>query len=410
MSTGDVSMRKKATDRIDILIVSPDLLESYSQRGGGIEKNDLQIARTLSPDYYVTIIGPCHCKDEVIKSDIENVTFQIVNFKAMGEYPLVNKKDQFWNFMRVLLYCIPLTDELLNIIMRHKSIILIVHNGFPGLCASILGRLSGRKILYSEGNLTPWTKTNFKPRKIRPMSEMMRIINLNTGKIIAALSIRIRVQSELIEEGMIEQGIDRGKISIIPIGISPRSLCLKSNTPRNADGFGLHVGFIGRLCLEKNVDFLCDIIEINFHEEGDIKFIILGDGPLKSRIKDLPNVDFRGWINESSLVQELMDFDLVICTQMDLGIAEIESLARGKIIIAGKVGNIVKILTDGENGALCNLEPRAFIRTIRMIDQNPEMKNRISVNAFKLSKEIYDQEVVDSAWRKLLDEMTGESS
>ncbi|GED23406.1 glycosyltransferase [Halomonas halmophila] len=101
------------------------------------------------------------------------------------------------------------------------------------------------------------------------------------------------------------------------------------------------VCFAGRLAAEKNID---TILEAARHWPS-IRFVIGGDGPLKSRVEaaasELPNLDYRGWLSRDALRQLIDDSSLLVLPshQETFGSIALEAMARGRpALVSDNIG------------------------------------------------------------------------
>lgn len=90
--------------------------------------------------------------------------------------------------------------------------------------------------------------------------------------------------------------------------------------------------FAGRLAAEKNIDALLDAAR----RWSSIRFVIGGDGPLKARVEagvaELPNLDYRGWLNRDTLRELIDESSLLVLPshQETFGSIALEAMARGR--------------------------------------------------------------------------------
>ncbi len=124
-----------------------------------------------------------------------------------------------------------------------------------------------------------------------------------------------------------------------------------------ADGYGL---FIGRLSPEKGVDRL---LEAWSKLGGNRRLVIAGDGPEMASLQaraaglGLDNVSFVGFIDQSAQ-QELWAgaaFSIVPSVwQEPFGMVVLEAWARGRAVVAHRIGALPEIITDGVDGFLAD--------------------------------------------------------
>jgi glycosyltransferase involved in cell wall biosynthesis len=119
------------------------------------------------------------------------------------------------------------------------------------------------------------------------------------------------------------------------------------------------VGFIGRLSEEKGIwEFVQAIPEIATKKK-DVKFLIVGAGPLAPRINEYLEkngltgiVDMKGWVPHEQLPAYLNKLKLVVIPSYTEGLPNVmlEAMACGAPALATPVGAIPDIIRDGDNG------------------------------------------------------------
>jgi glycosyltransferase involved in cell wall biosynthesis len=134
-----------------------------------------------------------------------------------------------------------------------------------------------------------------------------------------------------------------------------------------SDGYGL---FIGRLSPEKGVDRL---LEAWSRLDQNRRLVIAGDGPemgslqAKAARLGLGNVSFAGFVDQSAQ-RELWAgaaFSIVPSVwQEPFGMVVLEAWARGRAVVAHRIGALPEIITNGVNGFLANPEDPADLAAV----------------------------------------------
>jgi len=163
------------------------------------------------------------------------------------------------------------------------------------------------------------------------------------------------VEHEGMKQWLLDHGESENRITVIPNGID---LDEYSPQPRTDTG-SFVVAFIGRLSEEKAPDTFVAIAE-RFKNRADIKFVVLGTGPLEAEVRALADrcglkdqLRFLGFV---STRRHLSSCDLVVvCSRVD-GRPNVimESLAMGIPVVASRVGGIPEMTPEGQGSRLCN--------------------------------------------------------
>jgi glycosyltransferase involved in cell wall biosynthesis len=118
----------------------------------------------------------------------------------------------------------------------------------------------------------------------------------------------------------------------------------------------LTIGFVGRLSHEKGVDILLSALA-QVADRGRYRVVLIGDGheraALERQTRDLGLdgvVEFRGMLLNASAY--LSEFDVVVIPSRleGFGMIGAEACAASRPIIASRVGGLLDIVVDGENG------------------------------------------------------------
>jgi len=384
----------------DICIISPSLLETGTNRGGGAEVTDYNVALQLSKRFRISILSPFHQKYR--RSIRVNNNFSIIEvpFPAQKNYPNGSIAESYLNTILIYLYSF-CSAFLTYKLARNGLKVLIVHNPQTALPSIFIAKLLGIKLIYSEGNISPWIK----PYIATPKSLLLRkydSLNFYLTKIICKYSDRIRAQSISIRAGMIKSGVDYHKIRVISTGIDSnefRPLYTKSAVGR------IRIGFIGRLTEIKGAPLLFDVVNACVREIPNARFFIFGEGPYKSQLQAMPNIEHLGMVPRNELNQWLSQVDLVLFFQTELGRAEVEAMAAGKAVVACNLGEMPQIITHLVDGFLCEPNSGSYVNAISYLSQNRDLIEELGKNAQKMVTSHFNWESVGIKWESLCKEI-----
>lgn len=188
------------------------------------------------------------------------------------------------------------------------------------------------------------------------------IIELFTGY--ANLATQVIVPSESVRALLLERGVKT------PMDVAPTGVDLKKfskgdgNVIRKRLGIPLNavvIGHIGRLALEKNLEFLSRSVAAYLKKETKVHFLVGGEGPLTDLVKKI--FDEQGAGKRLHLAGVLKGQDLVDCYHaMDIfvfsslsetqGLVLIEAMAAGVPVVAVDAPGVREVVKDGYNGRL----------------------------------------------------------
>ncbi len=162
-------------------------------------------------------------------------------------------------------------------------------------------------------------------------------------------------------------GVDANKIICIPNGIDASRYKTSSKDP---DAKTLRarlgipdtsriVGTAARVCPVKGLEYLVEGFAINLKDHPDLYCLIVGDGPSREALSNLAKklgvanrVVFPGAVVDVAPYLALMEVFVLPSLMEGLGLSILEAFAAGKPVIASRVGGIVDVIRDRENGIL----------------------------------------------------------
>jgi glycosyltransferase involved in cell wall biosynthesis len=156
-----------------------------------------------------------------------------------------------------------------------------------------------------------------------------------------------------------------------------------------------------RLARKNAVD---DIISALQNLPKNISLIVIGKGEegcrLQKQAEDLSvekRVKFLGFIDQKEIPKYFSVCDIFIRPSRSEGFGNsfIEAMAARLPVIAAPVGGIVDFVDDKQTGIFCAPDnPRSIVLSVRMLLENPKLKDYIIENAFKRVSENYSWDLV----------------
>lgn len=167
----------------------------------------------------------------------------------------------------------------------------------------------------------------------------------------------IRVVSERIKSSL---PVVHCPLSIVPIFVDTIAI---ENTPITHDlkkkypQFERHILMASRLTKEKNIELAVEAMREVVKKYPKTGLIIVGDGPeqdilsLKAKSYKLTaNIIFEGWQNDLASYYKTADLFLLTSNYEGYGMAVVEALAAGCLVVMTDVGCAGEIVRNGENG------------------------------------------------------------
>ncbi|MHA2278573.1 MAG: glycosyltransferase family 4 protein [Candidatus Kariarchaeaceae archaeon] len=154
------------------------------------------------------------------------------------------------------------------------------------------------------------------------------------------------------------------KIEMIPVGINPnvfKPLDKKSMRGKyGIDQKEIVILSLGRYSVEKGLDFLLETYKEVHSEIPNTKLILLGSGPEGNNLRHwvktqhIENVSFMNPIRHDKIPEIINCSDVFVLSSMFEGMPTVvlEALACGVPVVSTDVGDVKKVVLDGQTGYL----------------------------------------------------------
>ena len=300
----------------------------------------------------------------------------IVNVKTpvvkSGKEPILSGIHRF------LLAQLTLSVKLVHLAKKLDTIILFISNGLlplPVFMARILGK---EIIVIVAGSGSQSTRAEYSA----PLGWIFSLIIRLTEHFDYLLADKIVVYSKNMVKSM---GVEKYKRKVVVEYGNDFYIDLERfDIKKGYRERGNIVGYVGRLSGEKGVIELAKAIPLILARKGDIRFSIVGDGPLMVDIKKelekngcLEKVHFAGWVPRDKVPDYLneMKFHVLPSHTEALGGTNLEAMACGAISIVNSVGGMLDIVTDGETGFLLkDNQPQTIADKVAKVWNHPRLE------------------------------------
>ncbi|WP_435011538.1 glycosyltransferase [Tundrisphaera lichenicola] len=196
---------------------------------------------------------------------------------------------------------------------------------------------------------------------------------------------RVVGNSNAVVEFYRKVGIPPEKLAMIPSGIAdeeppevdPAAVRTELGLPADAP----LVLFAGRLAEQKGVDTLLSSLDLLQHVRPDLRTLIVGEGPLRSRLEGLARcftlldqrrVSFLG--HRDDVPRLLAASDLLVLPSLYEGLPNVvlEAMRFRKPVVATAAPGTTEVVEDGVTGILVPLrDPPALAQAIRSVIADP---------------------------------------
>lgn len=210
---------------------------------------------------------------------------------------------------------------------------------------------------------------------------------------------------------VIHSGVDLKKFHDVPA--APGPIREELGIPPDA----VVVGTVGRLTPIKGHRHLIEAAKLVITARPETRFLLVGDGELLRELRSLAanlgigdHVHFAGWRPDVPEILSTVDIFVFPSLNEGMGKAVVEAMALGKPVIASRIGGIIDIVQDGENGLLVPpADAESLNGCIRTLMADPEKRRRMGT-AGKLASGRYSSDEmigkIDALYRHFLDRAT----
>jgi glycosyltransferase involved in cell wall biosynthesis len=217
---------------------------------------------------------------------------------------------------------------------------------------------------------------------------------------------RVVAVSQDMKQNLVNKyGFNSTKVEMIHNGIDIPSL----NNPRCPESSDFHIGTVGRLVSVKQYELFLDIADLVTKQVKNVRFSILGDGPLKeelaSKVKGLRLdniVKFEVPRTDPSDFYESIDLYLNTSLHEGLPLSILEAMACGKPVVAPKVGGLPEIITHSEEGFLVeSRSPKDFAEWCVKLIRNKELRTTMGQKASKTVSKSFCSDLMADSYHRL---------
>lgn len=211
-------------------------------------------------------------------------------------------------------------------------------------------------------------------------------------------------------------------VHIIPTGIDVEKFYREKNNQEKAQLIKKELGitkddfvimFVGRMGLEKSIDFLIENQKSLVKENKNVKLLLIGDGPDIDNLKELAkkekvtdNVIFVGRVpwEDISVYYQIPDVFTTASKTETQGLTVLEAMAASLPVVALNDEAFNEVIKDDYNGFLFNNKKEYKNAMIKLMNSK-ELLNRLSVqarNSVEVHSAKYFAEKVLIVYRKAL--------
>lgn len=307
---------------------------------GGAQKQLLSLIRHLDKDKYTPFLFTS--RDGLLFNEAQSITELKLKKSKFLERPINLLKD----FLALW--------EILRFIKKNNIDIVHTHSSKAGILGRWGARLANIKIVLH--TVHGWPFNNYQP-------SLVRIFFILLERITAKLTTKLIVVSNYDKEKGLNNGIgNEDKYALIRYGIDYAVFEGGGENIRKALGVNTDDLVVGMISCFKPQKCPQDFIKLTFLVKQtlpDVKFILVGDGILHSRVEKLidtyklrSQLILTGWRNDIPKILQALDIFVLTSLWEGLPISVLEAMASSKPVVATNTGGVAEVIVEDKTGFL----------------------------------------------------------
>lgn len=296
------------------------------------------------------------------------------------------------NFIHNLLYLINSVRLGKYLINKHKIDIIHANTYIPVFGGYILSKITRKPLVVtihdvaSAEGLNFWLKWFKQFGRLALLKSMVayiaEVLTIKLPKHIYTVSLQSKNDISIYTNKstriyVIENGLD----------INMYNLNKSKSTDKN------YIIFIGRLVFYKNIEIVLHALNIINNKLGkNIKFIIVGDGPMRKELEDLTKklmltsyVTFKGYVDHEEKLRLLSHSRLLVfpSTFEGFGMVILETWAFKKPVIVANVEPLCSIVKHGQDGFIADpYNAEEWASYILLLMEDARLADRLGLNGY----------------------------
>jgi glycosyltransferase involved in cell wall biosynthesis len=367
---------------------------------------------------------------QIMKHSARGHEFKIISlkWKGQGEHEVISDKVEVYR-LPYILKIFHIRYPIPNLVSLTRKIRKLCENWHPDLLVySHVNFLTVLPIFYLKRRLKiPSVVTTDSFPGVswfygdRVVDTIGYVYTMLISKRVFKLADGIQLMSTQLLDYTKKLDIDEHKVFTISRGVDiemfqPRDGDKRLKRELGIKGNDIVVLNVGRLDRVKGVDYLIRAAReiLANHDSADrIKFLIVGGGSLREKYEKLAspfseNIIFLGFRND---VPKLLNIaHIFVLSSLSEGAANVvmEASASGLPAVATAVGEVPRIIADGETGLLVKpKDVRGLVKNLEALINNPSLGRKMGEAGRKRMEQKYSWEIIceklEKAYQEVID-------
>jgi glycosyltransferase involved in cell wall biosynthesis len=164
--------------------------------------------------------------------------------------------------------------------------------------------------------------------------------------------------SQAVRRTLLNAGVSAERIEVIPTGVEiPAELPTPEQRAQarrrwNFIDEDFAVGHLGAFTREKGQDVAAKAARLLESRLPHLKMILAGEGPLRSGMPSIPQLQLPGHVSEPQQLLAALDLFIMPSRSEGWGLAALEAMAFGLAVVASNTGGLAEMIVEGETGWL----------------------------------------------------------
>jgi glycosyltransferase involved in cell wall biosynthesis len=296
--------------------------------------------------------------------------------------------------------------QLGTLIRRLKPDLVHLHGQFAGSLGQLALAVAGRpRSLYT----VQW------PSYLDDDGAWSRLRNHAAERLSCAGAAAVVAISEHDRRELIARGLcSESKVTVIPNAYFLDEASIVDPRPR-AEPL---IGFVGRLVDQKGGEYLVRAGPAVLASHPEARFLIIGDGPERTRLEALAEqvgvggaFEFAGYDPAPARrIREMLGL-VVPSVYEPLGMVALEAMACGVPVIASRVGGLPEVVDDGRTGILVPpRDPEALAAAIKRLIESPGDAQRMGAAGRERATRSFSPEVIAGRYAEIYRRLAARTS
>jgi glycosyltransferase involved in cell wall biosynthesis len=233
-----------------------------------------------------------------------------------------------------------------------------------------------------------------------------------SNRLAGILADRVVVTTPLLRHILVDSGVPRRKITVIPLGLDSPEIRPTRRVARSQLGIpdsAFLICSLSRLVAYKGIADVIDAVAQLGDLDNDVWLVVAGDGPeretleARARASGLTRVRFLGQVKDTADVYAAADLFVLPSREEGFGQVYIEAAFYGVPSIGADVGGVKYAISNGKTGILVHPgDVVALVQAIQRLRHNPALLCSMGQAACEHAHQSHGLDQLGRAYQRVL--------